>query len=68
MKAIRVLVIEDDSGIATLLSEIPSEIGCVVCGIEVTEAADLSIAPAVFAMWDTTLGRNVVMAATRPSE
>lgn len=38
MQAIRVLVIEDDSDIATLMSEVLLEIGCVVCGIEVTEA------------------------------
>ncbi len=38
VKAARVLVIEDDSDIATLLSEVLSEIGCMVCGIEATEA------------------------------
>ncbi len=44
MKEIRVLLIEDDGGIATLLSEVLSEIGCVVCGIAVTEVEGVTAA------------------------
>jgi two-component system, response regulator PdtaR len=38
MNKIRVLLIEDQIDIATLLAEVLSGIGCSVCGIEATEA------------------------------
>ena len=44
MRAVRVLVVEDDAMISTLLAEMLGELGHEVCGIEATEAGAVAAA------------------------
>lgn len=44
MKALRVLVVDDDAMIAMLLADMIAEMGCDVCAIEATEAGAVAAA------------------------